>query len=54
MTTTDTNEAADETHVSDADDDEELPSAVRIMILLIAIVVLGIIVLDVLHFLGAF
>lgn len=55
MTATDTNEASEEAHMSDsADEDEGLPFGVKVMMVLIVLAILGVVLVDVLHFLGAF
>ncbi|WP_276258620.1 hypothetical protein [Haloglomus litoreum] len=55
MTATDTSEGTEDASMSDsADDDEELPFAVKVMMVLIVLAILGVVLVDVLHFLGAF
>jgi hypothetical protein len=55
MTATDTSEATEEAPMSDSgEDDEGLPVAVKVMMVLIVLAILGVVLVDVLHFLGAF
>jgi hypothetical protein len=55
MTATDTTEGTEEASMSDApDEDEGLPFGVKIMMLLILLAILGVVLIDVLHFVGAF
>jgi hypothetical protein len=50
MTTNDANDAG----ATDRADDDSLPFAVRVMIVLIVLSILGVVVVDILHFAGAF
>lgn len=54
MTTTDSADASDDPPEEAPTADDELPFAVRVMILLIVLAVLGVVLVDVLHFAGAF
>lgn len=53
MTTTDSADAGDEPPEEASTGDDELPFAVKMMILLIVLAVLGVVLVDVLHFAGA-
>jgi hypothetical protein len=54
MTTTDSADAGDDPPEEAPTADDELPFAVKVMILLIVLAVLGVVLVDVLHFAGAF
>jgi hypothetical protein len=55
MTATDTTEGTDEQPMGDStEDDDGLPFGVKVMMLLILLAILGVVLVDLLHFLGAF
>lgn len=59
MTTTDESNAGEPARNTDSPetagrDDESLPFAVKVMMLLIALAILGVVVVDILHFAGVF